>query len=160
MHRNKLFPVLMLPRCRTMAAAVLALAAALAAGCEKSPLVAPTGSTISLTTSTNVLSPNASVAIIAQVIEASGNPPHSGTQITFTTTLGTILPAVTSTDSSGRAVVTFSAGGANGTASIGATSGGASTGATGGLRISIGSAAVGAVRVGANPASVSALGAT
>lgn len=128
-----------------------------AASCEKVPLLAPTGSTITLTTATNIITTTGTAQIVAQVLEASGTPPHSGTHISFTTTLGKIDPAEAETDASGRAIVVFSATGASGTATITAVSGGASTG-TNSLKLSVGTAAVGAVRVSANPATVSALG--
>jgi adhesin/invasin len=62
------------------------------------------------------------------------------------------------TDASGRATAMFVAGGANGTATITAVSGGATTGANGGLKISVGTAAVARVVLSANPQSVSSLG--
>ena len=130
----------------------------LAVSCEKVPLLAPTGSTITLTTATNIITTSGTAEILAQVLEASGTPPHSGTRISFTTTLGRVEPAEAETDASGRAIVRFSATGASGTATITAISGGASTGTNGALKLSVGTAAVGAVRVGANPATVSALG--
>src|SRR5438445_642963 len=101
MHRNKLVPVFMLPRSRSLLFAALAILSALTLACEKSPLLAPTGSTITLTTATNVLSPSGSAQIVAQILEAAGTPPHSGTEITFTTSLGTIQPALATTDASG-----------------------------------------------------------
>lgn len=121
------------------------------AGCEKVPLMAPSGSTITLNAAASVLSANGSTTIIAQVLEPAGTPPHSGTRITFSTTLGRIEPASVETDAAGQAIVTFSANGANGTAVIGATSGGATTGTEGVLRLSLGSAAVGRISLNANP---------
>ncbi len=59
-----------------LAAAVFSL---LVSACEKVPLMAPTGSTIILTASTNALPVNATTDIIATVLEAAGTPPHSGT---------------------------------------------------------------------------------
>ncbi|PYR34070.1 MAG: hypothetical protein DMF90_18520, partial [Acidobacteria bacterium] len=97
-------------------------------GCEKVPLLAPTGSSITLTTSTNVVSANGSAVVLAQVLEAAGTPPHSGTHVVFTTTLGRVEPSDTTTDTSGRATVTFFASSNNGTATISASSGGANTG--------------------------------
>jgi hypothetical protein len=131
---------------------------ALVSGCEKQPLLAPTGSTITLTATTNALSANGSTPIIAQVLELSGFPPHSGTHITFVTTLGAIQPAEASTDVNGQVVTTFVAGGQNGTAAITAISGGANTGTSGGLKILVGTAAVGRVAVTANPLTVPASG--
>ena len=148
----------MLPFCRRalfgFGLAVLALGAA----CQKVPLLAPTGSTITLTATTNALSANGTTPIIAQVIEASGTPPHSGTHVTFVTTLGRIDPAEAETDANGQVTSMFLAGGANGTATISALSGGASTGATGSLRILVGTAAVANVAVTASPNPVPALG--
>src|SRR5436309_6475089 len=89
---------------------VLFCAALFASGCQKVPLLAPTGSTITLTASTTALPVNGTTQLIAQVIEASGTPPHTGTQVSFTTTLGTIEPADAQTDANGRVVVTFKAG--------------------------------------------------
>jgi hypothetical protein len=129
-----------------------------AAGCEKVPLLAPSGSTITLTASTTALPSNGTTDIVAQVLEASGTPPHSGTHITFTTTLGRIEPADPTTDVGGRVIVRFFAGGSNGTAIITASSGGASTGATGAVRIAVGTAAVGQVTLSANPSTISANG--
>jgi hypothetical protein len=142
-----------------------------AAACEKVPLTAPTGSTITLTTATSTLPINGTATIVAQVIEAGGTPPHSGTAVLFTTSLGTIEPADASTDASGRTTVTFHAGNASGIATIAASSGGATTsngstptsGTTGtatgttttsdrNIRIAVGAAAVGRVILAANPA--------
>jgi hypothetical protein len=148
----------MVTRCRRLVLAGLALLLLPALACEKVPLLAPTGSTITLTAPTNALAANATVEIVAQILEASGTPPHSGTTVTFTTTLGALEPATATTDTAGRAVARFQAGSANGTATISATSGAATTGTNGVIKIAVGTAAVGSVRVNANPASVSALG--
>jgi hypothetical protein len=156
---------------------LVVLPALTAVACEKSPLLAPTGSSITLTSATTALPANGSATIVAQVLEGAGTPPHSGTRVSFTTTLGTIEPPEASTDSSGRATVTFRANGASGIAIIAANSGGASTsaggtGSTGGsngttgggtttdrsLRIAVGSAAVGRVLLTANPAVLATTG--
>jgi hypothetical protein len=132
-----------------------ALAVALAAvACEKVPLLAPTGSTITLTSSTNAMPTNATADLVAQVLEPSGTPPHSGTLITFTTTLGSIEPAEARTDVGGRVVVRFRSGTVNGTATITAISGGATTGTNGAVRIAVGTAAVGRITMNPNPATV------
>src|SRR5262245_13258376 len=81
----------------------------LVAACQRVPLLAPTGSTITLTSSATALPINGSADIIAQVIEAAGTPPHSGTEITFTTNLGSVQPSTADTDSAGRVVVRFNA---------------------------------------------------
>src|SRR5262249_27314378 len=126
--------------------------------CEKVPLLAPTGSSITLSSPFSVLASNGSADVTAQVVESAGTPPHSGTQVTFTTTLGSIQPAQAETDAGGRVTVKFNAGGASGTATIAAVSGGASTGTNGSLKILVGTAAVGRVVLSANPTSVGANG--
>ncbi len=133
---------------------VLVLGSWLVASCQKVPLLAPSGSTIVLTAGTNAVPTNTSADIIAHVLEPAGTPPHQGTHVTFTTTLGTIEPADATTDVNGRVIVKFLAGNANGTATITASSGGATTGTNGSLRIAVGSAAVGRVIVNAEPATV------
>src|SRR5437868_3831126 len=92
--------------------------------CNRVPLTAPSGSSITLTTATTVIPINGAASIIATVIENAGTPPQAGTHVFFTTTLGTIQPSDATTDTSGRAIVTLSAP-SSGTASITATSGGA-----------------------------------
>lgn len=133
----------------------IAAASSLVSACEKVPLVAPTGSTITLTAATRVLSSTGTTTVIAQIIEAAGTPPHSGTHVTFTTTLGRIEPSEAVTDINGRATATFIPDGANGTATIGALSGGATTGEDGALTIAVGTAAVGSVSVNASQQRVS-----
>ena len=156
-----MFSVLMIARLEHRVSFLVCLVLApaiLAAACEKVALLAPTGSTITLTAAANVLASNGTLDITAQVIESSGFPPHSGTQILFTTTLGRIDPARATTDASGLATVKFQAGASNGTATIVASSGGATTGSTGALKIAVGTAAVGRVTLSANPATIAALG--
>ena len=126
--------------------------------CERVPLLAPSGSTLTLTSPTTALPVNGTAPIGVQVIEPSGTPPHSGTHVTFTTTLGTLFPTEAETDSSGQAIVQFRAGSASGTATISAISGGASVGATGTLKILVGTAAVGKVVINASPSLVPSLG--
>jgi len=150
-------------------------AAALAAACDSVPLLAPSGSTITLTASTNAIPSNGTAQLTAYILEASGTPPHPGTQVIFTTTLGVIEPGEATTDINGRAQATFRANGQNGTATINAASGGANTGGstggtnggagggtatptTGAVRISVGTAAVGRIALTANPTTISANG--
>src|SRR5579864_8510120 len=97
----------------------------LASACEKVPLLAPSGSAIVLTSSATALPVNGTANLTAQVLDPSGYPPHSGTVITFTTTLGSVQPAQAATNTSGLVNITFNSGLANGTATIVATSGGA-----------------------------------
>jgi hypothetical protein len=154
-----MFSVFMISRSRLAALTLLpALFLFVETACQRVPLLAPSGSVISLTSSATVLPFNGVTTITAQVIEASGSPPHSGTHLTFTTTLGSIQPSDAETDTSGIATVRFSAGAQSGTATISAISGGASVSATGAVKILVGAAAVGRVNVNANPATIPALG--
>ena len=156
-----MFTVFMLSRCRRPFLLPALLVSSLwMASCEKVPLLAPSGSSLTLTASATALPVNGETQLIAQVIEPSGTPPHSGTQVSFTTTLGSIEPAEANTDASGRAVVTFKAGTSNGTATISAISGGVSASGNNAVKIAIGTAAVGRVIVGASPTLVPALGGT
>src|SRR3954464_5469303 len=126
--------------------------------CQRVPLLAPSGSTITLTTAATNLPTNGTADIVAQVIEASGTPPQSGTHITFSTTIGAVQPSDVETDINGRVVVRFNAGAASGVATITAYSGGATTGSAGAIKINVGAAAVGRVVVSANPGTVAATG--
>src|SRR5256885_8810507 len=156
---TKIFMVFMLTRLRRrrlLAALLFALPAATGA-CQKVPLLAPTGSTITLTVASTALPVNGTTDIIAQVLESAGTPPQDGTLVTFTTTLGSIEPSEART-SGGRVIVKFRAGTSNGTATITASSGGASASGTNAAKVAIGTAAVGSVRVSANPTLLPALG--
>ena len=137
---------------------ILFAAGALSVACDSVPLLAPSGSTITLTSAATALPLNGTAEIIAQVIEPAGTPPQRGTLITFTTTLGRVQPFEAETDSSGRVIVRFAAGDSSGTATITASSGGTNVGANGAIKIAVGTAAVGRVSVSANPASVPAVG--
>jgi len=118
--------------------------------CQKVPLLAPSGSTITLTAGSTALSVNGTTDIIAQVLEQAGTPPQDGTVVLFTTTLGSIEPLEARTNG-GRVTVKFRAGTANGTAIITASSGAASASGGNAVRVAVGTAAVGSVRVSANP---------
>ncbi len=141
-------------------AGVVFASALLVGGCQRVPLLAPSGSTITLIASATALPVNGSTTLIAQVIEASGTPPQQGTTVSFTTTLGSFQPSQAETDISGRAIVKFLAGTGSGSATITAISGGASVSSASALKILIGTAAVGRVIVSANPTLVPALGGT
>lgn len=153
----------------------LLAAAAVTATCDSVPLLAPSGSTITLTASSNAIPANGTAQLVAYVLEQSGTPPHPGTQVIFTTNLGLVEPAEATTDINGRASATFRGNGQNGTATINAISGAASTAAGGGgtstggtttptnsstgpVKISIGTGAVGRITLTANPTTISANG--
>jgi PKD repeat protein len=141
-------------------AALLFVSGVITVACQKVPLLAPTGSVITLNSSATSLPIGGTADIIAQVIEAAGTPPHEGTHVTFTTNLGTIQPSEASTDIAGRAIVKFVAGTASGTATITAISGGVSVAAANAVKIQIGAAAVGSVSASASPATLPNTGGT
>jgi PKD repeat protein len=155
-----MFMVLMISRLRRVSvlAAMLAGSALLTIACEKVPLLAPSGSSITLTALATALPSNGTTDIIAQVIEASGTPPHSGTHITFTTNLGTVQPSEADTDIAGRVTVKYVAGSGSGTATITAISGGVSASGTNAVKILIGAAAAASIGVNASPGTVSSTG--
>src|SRR5690349_6783953 len=157
----KMLIAFMIARARGLAVLGVGVCLALGAatiGCQRVPLLAPSGSTITLTASASVLPFGGTADIIGQVIEPSGTPPHSGTHVTFTTNLGTIQPADAETDTDGRVVVKFSAGNTSGTATINAISGGVAVASGSAVKISIGAAAVGGINLAASPSTVSASG--
>jgi predicted enzyme related to lactoylglutathione lyase len=128
--------------------------------CDKMPLVAPTGTTITLYASSLTVGLNGSIDITANVIESAGTPVQNGTVVYFTTTLGTIEPAEARTNN-GTVTVRFVAGTRSGTAEIRAFSGGVSTGdasTTGALKVSVGAAAAAKVDLLANPSALPASG--
>jgi adhesin/invasin len=147
--------ILNIARWRGLALHCALLLSLAAVACERVPLLAPTGSVITLTAAATAVPTNGTAQLIAQVLEPSGTPPHSGTQVIFTTTLGTIEPTETETDINGRAVVMFRAGTANGTATITASSGGSSV-----ATANVGNAAVGSLSLIASPTTLPAGGGT
>jgi hypothetical protein len=115
----------------------------LATACEKMPLLAPTGTVITLFPSATNVALNGEIEIIATLIEqgvaqtpgtgngtgststpAAGTPVHNGTLVTFTSTIGRVEPREARTQN-GQVRVRFIAGGQSGTARITAYSGGA-----------------------------------
>lgn len=126
----------------------------LVSACDKVPLLAPSGSVITLFPTATSVPVNGTIEIVATVIEngttatapstggtgtggattggttstntaGAGTPVHNGTVVTFTTTLGRIEPAEARTQN-GQVRVKFIASGESGTATITAFSGGAS----------------------------------
>jgi hypothetical protein len=149
----------------------------LASACDKVPLLAPTGSVISLFATANTVALNSEVEIVANVIEngttattpttpttpgqgttttpgttsttsaGAGTPVQNGTLVSFTTTIGRIEPSEARTNN-GQVRVRFIAGGQSGVATITAFSGGAS----GKLEnLKVGAAGVERVLVSASP---------
>lgn len=148
-----------------------AAAVALVHACNRPPLLAPSGTAITLVSSANVLPVNGSADITAILIEGGqstttqggntntttnagvGTPVHNGTTVTFTTTLGRVEPAEAST-SNGQAVVKLIGDGRSGVATITAFSGPA----TKTLTVNIGAAGAARIVVTANPQTLNSPG--
>jgi hypothetical protein len=151
--------------------------------CDKVPLLAPTGTVITLFPAASTVPINGQVEIVATVIEngttaappsggtgasgasgggsttttsstGAGTPVQNGTVVTFTTTLGRIEPTEART-SNGQVHVQFIAGGQSGTATITAFSGGASGRIE---NLKVGSAAAERVILTATPQTLGASG--
>jgi hypothetical protein len=136
---------------------------AIVVACDRVPLTSPTGSTISITVEQSTIPVNGQSSVRAVVTESSGTPVHNGTQVNFTSSLGTFNPPE-STTVNGVATTMFFAGGVSGTTRINAYSGGASTGAGnssgGGVEVKIGAAAAGSIALQVIPPTVPQNGGT
>jgi hypothetical protein len=165
----------MVPHSRTrvrLAAVIGALAfAAILGACTRMPLVAPSGTVITLISTTNVLPTNGSTDIIALLIEngtatsttttpgggttpaattgSTGTAVHNGTVVDFSTTLGRVEPAEAKTNG-GQVTVKLIADGRSGVATVTAYSGGA----TKTLTVNVGAAAASRILVTASPQSL------
>nr|MBA3271261.1 Ig-like domain-containing protein [Acidobacteriota bacterium] len=124
--------------------------------CDKVALLAPTGSTVTLSISSTSVASNGTAEVIATVIESAGTPVHNGTEVTFQSSVGQVDPAVVRTEG-GIARTTFRANGASGTARVTAFSGGAR--ATD-VEVLVGGAAASTVNVRTDPSSVPQNGGT
>ncbi len=142
------------------------------AACNRVPLTAPSGTSITLIASTNTLPVNGSTDVTAVLIEGGqstnggnnggttvtpgvGTPVQNGTHVIFTTTLGRMEPADAQTNA-GKAVAKLIADGRSGTATITAISGAASKTMT----VAIGAAGASRIAVTANPQALPASGGT
>ena len=137
------------------------VAAASAAACDKAQLLAPTNSTITVSSATKVLPTGGSTQITAFVVEQAGTPVQNGTVVRFTTTLGNVSPSEVQT-TNGVALTTFLAGSTSGVAQVRGISGGAKAPEANAnlVEITIGAAAVNTVTIRANPGSVGPSGGT
>lgn len=157
---------------RLFVLATALLASLSAAACDKVPLLAPSGTAITLFATANSLAVNGSTEITAVLIEGAqgapgqggqpaapingvGTPVHNGTVVTFTTTLGRIEPGEAKT-SNGKATVTLTGDGRSGVATITAFSGGSSQT----LSLNVGAAAATRIVITASPQALPAGGGT
>ena len=152
------------------AAAVLLTLTTTLSACNKVPLIAPSGSSLTVFSTTTVLPVNGSAEIVAVILEGgqgsgtgagggntagAGTPVHDGTTVMFTTTLGRLDPTEAQT-SGGRATVKLIGDGRSGTATITAFSGAARNT----VEILIGAAAAARVLLTAAPQSLPPTGGT
>jgi len=88
------------------------------AGCDKATPVAPSGTTLAISASppTVGLTGTSTVTVIGR--RPNGSPLIPGTEIQFSTNLGTITPALTTSNSAGEATAIFHADGRAGAATI------------------------------------------
>ena len=152
----------------------------LASACDKVPLLAPSGSVITLFPSATFVPANGQIEIVATVIEqgtapsapstpgtpgappttssttGSGTPVHNGTVVTFTTNIGRIEPREARTNN-GQVRVTFFADGQSGQATVTAFSGGASGKIE---NLAVGSAAIERLILSVSPQSLPPTGGT
>ncbi len=136
------------------------LASFTSVGCDKSPLLAPTDSVITLSAGRTFLPTNSETEIVATIIEPAGTAVQNGTLISFATTLGSIDPRDARTRN-GQVRVRFLSGSVSGQATITALSGSAALpeGAEP-LTIRVGAGAAGRVSVSANPGVLPSTGGT
>jgi hypothetical protein len=150
---------------------------ALVAACDKVPLLAPTGSVITLIPQAPTVALNSEMTITATVIEngvssggtgtgsgsggtttttrsGNGTPVQNGTVVSFTTSIGRIEPAEARTHN-GEVTVKLITGSVSGVATITAYSGGASAQIT---NLKVGAAAVKSVTLAASPATLGSSG--
>ena len=139
----------------------VAFVALAAAACDRAQLLAPTQSTITITAATKLLPSNGDTEIAAVVVEQAGTPVQNGTTVRVTTNLGRVEPAEAQTRN-GVATTRFFVNNSSGIARITASSGAASGGTGNGnvLEITVGTAAVNAVTLRANPGSIGPNGGT
>ena len=126
-------------------ALVLALVQLVVVSCDKMPLAAPTGSTVTVRAAETVLPTGGTTEITAFVSEEAGTPVQNGTVVRFSTNLGRLEPAETQTHN-GYATTRFLAGDIAGEAVIRAASGSTNIGgnddAPNAAKIKVGAAAV------------------
>ena len=104
--------------------ALTAISAAVAVGCDSSPLVAPVASTISVSASSTTLAFGGTTEVSAYIVEEAGTVVQDGTVVRFSASLGRLDPEEAKTRN-GVARTTFTAGSTAGTAQIFAESGAA-----------------------------------
>jgi hypothetical protein len=135
---------------------LLAATAALFHGCDKASPVAPDGTTVTLTANPSQLtSPTGTSTITAIARKPGGIPVLRGTEIRFSTDIGTI-DSVVAADDNGVAQATFHGDGRIGAAKITANTGSGATASAATVNVQVGqsSASKPTVLVSVNPSNV------
>lgn len=143
----------LLPR-SILLASVCSLAA-LGQACDSATPTAPTGTILTISAIPSQIAINGTSQIIVIGRRPDGNPLNPGTEIFFSTSIGSITPTVAAVDDQGVVTATFRADGRSGTANVtasvstssGGGGGGGEEGEGGGPTTGIGSATV-TVQVG------------
>lgn len=109
---------------RALTAIALGLGVLLAPACDSVPPVAPEGSVLTISINPTFIEPDGQATVTVVAREPEGQPLNPGTEVFFSTTLGSIDQQAT-TDQSGVATAVLRGDGRAGTATVTATSGAA-----------------------------------
>lgn len=107
---------------RVALSAILLLVVLLGCDSDSSP-VAPSGTTLSISANPSSIGIQGSATLSLVILHSSGGPARTGTEISLSTNLGRVEPALVASDSGGRATATLFADGRSGSARVRATSG-------------------------------------
>jgi hypothetical protein len=92
-------------------------------GCDKATPVAPSGTTLAIAANPSTVSLNGTSTVTVIGRRPNGSPLIPGTEIQFSTNLGSIEPAIATTDSNGQVTAIFRADNRAGAATITASTG-------------------------------------
>lgn len=134
---------------------LLAATAGLLLGCDKASPVAPDGTTVTLTANPSQISTTGTSTITAIARKPGGIPVLRGTEIRFSTDIGTI-DTVVEADDNGIATATFRGDGRTGAAKITANTGSGATASAATVNVQVGqsSASKPVVLVSVNPSNI------
>ena len=107
------------------AACVILLLIAVVPGCDKASPVAPAGTTISLSVNPSRIEITGQASVTAIIRRDNGTAVNPGTEVNFSTSLGSLDPELAKTDDAGVARTTLSGAGQVGVATIEASTGAA-----------------------------------
>lgn len=142
-----------------LALAVLPLAVTVN-GCDRVPLFAPSGSTITLAAGTQTMALNQVTDIRAFVLASGGAPVHNGTVVYFSSSLGTLLPNQAETQDGVASVQFSTAGTTTGQAQLSAVSGAAKLSATLTITITTGGSTIARLTLTPSPSTLPVSGGT